>query len=180
MLVVARDAVRAMTLFRLLEWAGHRATVADTARSALEMLGREPFELVLLDASMPDGFEMLRELRSNPKPGRLPVLLVAFQDEVDTLGPWIEMGADDVVTDPFVPVVVRARVNASLARKRLTDREAEHRKDMERMVEAVVAAHERTLDAASIDEIVRRCVPLGRLGRALRQIAAGREPRGSA
>ncbi|MGH2721316.1 MAG: response regulator [Actinomycetota bacterium] len=175
-LVVAADAVRGMALFRLLEWAGHRANVVDTARSALEMLEREPFELVLLDATLPDGFVVLRELRSDPRNGRLPVLLVALEDEGDTLGPWVELGADDVVTEPFVPALVRARVNACLVRKRLSDRDIEHRKDMERMVGAVVAAHQGALDEASFAAIVRRFDPLGRLGRAPRRIAAEQDP----
>lgn len=120
-LVVVEDAVRRMALFRLLEWAGHRATVVDSGRAALAMLHSEPFDLVLLDASMParDGYEVLRQVRVNPKLGHVPVLMIVSQGEVDAVGPWIEMGAADILTEPFVPVVVRARINVNLARKRL-------------------------------------------------------------
>lgn len=133
-LVVADDAVRRMALFRLLEWAGHRATVVDTGRAALAMLATEPFDLVLLDASMPerDACEILHQIRVDPKLGRLPLLVLA--SEAAEAGPWIEMGADDVLTEPFVPVVVRARINASLARKRLSQREVEPRGEIERIV----------------------------------------------
>jgi DNA-binding response OmpR family regulator len=172
-LVVVGDAVRGMALFRLLEWAGQRATVADTARAALAMLRTEPFDLVLLDVST-DGYEVLRELRSIPGLDQLPVLMVASQDEADAIGPWLEMGADDIVTEPFVPVVLRARVKASLARKRLADREVERRGEIGRIVEAVLAANEGTLEAGKIEAIARRWDPLGQLGQALRRIVAGR------
>jgi hypothetical protein len=66
-LVVMCDAVRRMALFRRVEWAGHRATVADTVRAALDMLATEPFDLVLLDASIapPESDELLVKLRSS-------------------------------------------------------------------------------------------------------------------
>ena len=54
-LVVVRDAVRRMSLFHLLEWAGHRATVVDSGRAILAMLRPEPFDLVLLYVSMAAG-----------------------------------------------------------------------------------------------------------------------------
>lgn len=177
-LVVADDAVRRMALFRLLEWAGHRATVVDTGRAALAMLATEPFDLVLLDASMPerDGYEILHQIRVDPQLGRLPVLMLASKSA--EAGPWIEMGADDVLTEPFVPVVVRARINATLARKRLSEREVEHRGDISRIVEAVLAAKAGTLGEEQIDAISRRCDPLGELRRALRQVAAQRDQNG--
>src|SRR5688572_27254451 len=101
-LVVVGDAVRRMALFRLLEWAGHRATVVDTARAALAMLRTEPFDLVILDIPT-GGYEVLREVRSTPGLGQLPVVVVASQGEADAVGPCLEMGADDIVVEPFVP-----------------------------------------------------------------------------
>jgi adenylate cyclase len=177
-LVVVEDAMRGMALFRLLEWAGHRATVVHSGRAALDLIDTEPFDLVFLDASMPEpeGFEVLRQIRVDSILGRLPVLLIVSAGEVGGVGPWIDMGADDVVTVPLVPVVVRARINASLARKHLADREVEHRDGIERIVEAVIAARDGTLDESRINAIVR-CDPLGRLRRALNQIAAEKADR---
>ena len=95
-LVVVDDAVRRMALFRLVEWAGHRATVADTGRAGLTMLHREPFHVVLLDVSIVerDGQDFLRQGTVNPQFGRVPVLMVASEGTLDTVRPWIEMGAD--------------------------------------------------------------------------------------
>jgi DNA-binding response OmpR family regulator len=81
--------------------------------------------------------------------------MIVSEGEVGGVGPWMDMGADDVVTVPFVPVVVRARINASLTRKHLADREIEHRDEIERIVEAVVAARDGTLDESRINAIVR-------------------------
>jgi DNA-binding response OmpR family regulator len=177
-LVVVEDAMRGMALFRLLEWAGHRATVVHSGRAALDLIDTEPFDLVLLDASMPEpeGFEVLRQIRVDSILGRLPVLLIVSEGDLGGVGPWIDMGADDVVTVPLVPVVVRARINASLTRKHLADREVEHRDGIERIVEAIIAARDGTLDESRINAIVR-CDPLGRLRRALNQIAAEKADR---
>jgi PleD family two-component response regulator len=171
-LVVMQDAMRGMALFRLLEWAGHRATVVHSGRAALDLIDTD-FDLVLLDASMPEpeGFEVLRRIRVDSRLSRLPVLMIVSEGEQSGVGPWIDRGADDVLTVPLVPVVARARISASLARKHLADREVEHRDEIGRIVEAVVAARDGTLDESRINAIVR-CDPLGRLRRALNQIAA--------
>ena len=172
-LVVVEDVTRGMALFRLLEWAGHRATVVDTGEEAVAMLRSEPFDLVLLDASMPekDVSEVLRGRRVHPRLKRVPVLMVIPEADVDAVGPWIDMGADDVVTEPLVPVLARARISASLARKRLADRDVEHRGEIRRIVEAVIAARDGTIDGHRITAIAR-CDPPGRLAQALRQTAA--------
>lgn len=173
-LVVAEDATRRMALFHLLEWAGHRATVAGTAREALTLLEAEPFDLVLLDAMAGSGAgEVLRRISADPGPGSAPVLMVVPEVELETVGSWLAMGADDVVTEPLVAVVVRARVNTTLARKRLADRVVEHHRVIGRIVEAVVAARDGTLEGSCLTAIAR-CDPRGRLGPALRQIAAER------
>ena len=121
------DAERRMTLFRLLEWAGHRATVVDTPRGMLEMLETEPFDLVLLDASPAlDGYDVLRHIRMDPKLYGLPVLMVASQGGAGDVA-WIDTGADGILAEPFVPGVVQAQVDASIARKRLPGREVQDR-----------------------------------------------------
>jgi PleD family two-component response regulator len=131
-LVVVEDVTRGMALFRLLEWAGHRATVVDTGDEALAMLRAEPFDLVLLDASMPekDVSKVLRGRRVDPRLERVPVLMIISEGVVDAVGRWIDMGADDVVTEPLVPVLARARISTSLARKRLADRDVEHQREI--------------------------------------------------
>ena len=77
MLVVAGGAVRRMALFRLLEWEGLRATVADDTHAAVVMLRTEPFDLVLIDSSPRfDPAAMLTEIRADPVLRRLPVLVL--------------------------------------------------------------------------------------------------------
>ena len=65
----------AVTILRLL---GHQAESAYTGQEAVEVLGRYPAEVVLLDLSMPDmdGFETLRRLRALP--GRANIFAVAM------------------------------------------------------------------------------------------------------
>lgn len=128
---------------------------------------------MLLDASIgePDGYEVLRKVRSDPEGGRVPLLIVAWEGDVDSVVPWIERGADDILTQPFMPILVRARINASLARKRLSDRYTEHRAEIERIIDAVVAASHGTFDE-NTNASINRIDPVGRLDCALRKIAA--------
>jgi DNA-binding response OmpR family regulator len=127
MLVVAGDAVRRMTLFRLLEREGHRATVADDGGAALAMLRAEPFDMVVLDVtnSLPDAASVLRQIRADPTLRNLPVLVTCMKRDTAAGIRCVEMGADDVLAEPFDSVLLRARIDLGLAQKRLADRETQ-------------------------------------------------------
>lgn len=89
---------------------------AQDGETALKMIGRERFDLIVLDINLPgmDGFETLREIR---KFGSMPVIIVsARQEDVDMIMGFAT-GADDYVTKPFSPSVLIARIRAHLRRK---------------------------------------------------------------
>ena len=85
------------------------------------------FDLILLDVVMPsmDGYDMLRYLKADPGLSRIPVVMVSALDDISSVVRCLELGAEDYITKPFDPVLLRARMNASLAKKRLSD--VEHR-----------------------------------------------------
>jgi class 3 adenylate cyclase len=62
----------------------------------------------------------------------IPVIVISALDEMDSLVRCIEMGATDYLTKPFDPVLLRARMNASLASKRLRDIEQAHMREIQR------------------------------------------------
>jgi class 3 adenylate cyclase len=99
--------------------------LAETGRQALRMARRYSFDLILLDIMMPemDGIMVLAELRNDPKLRRLPVVMITAVDDIESVVRCIELGADDYLMKPFNPVLLRARVNALLERKRLQDNE---------------------------------------------------------
>ncbi len=98
-----------------LEADGYRVLEAATGEQALDLLRRDPADLVLLDVMLPgiDGLEVLRRLRTTSQVA--VILVTARAEEVDTLI-GLAVGADDYVTKPFSPREVTARVGAVLRR----------------------------------------------------------------
>jgi adenylate cyclase len=112
-------------LSRRLSRDGHLVTMANDGHSALELLGTAEFDLVLLDLMMPDinGFDVLRRLKEDPAMRHIPVIMISALDEIDSIVRCIEAGAEDYIAKPFDPVLLAARIDATLERKRLRDRE---------------------------------------------------------
>lgn len=112
-------------LSRRLSRDGHAVSMANDGHSALELLGKTEFDLVLLDLMMPDinGFDVLRRLKDDPALRHIPVIMISALDEIDSIVRCIEAGAEDYIPKPFDPVLLAARIDASLDRKRLRDRE---------------------------------------------------------
>ena len=69
------------------------------------------------------GYEVLEQLKCDPRHSDIPVLMISALDEIDSAVRCIEAGAEDYLAKPFDPVLLRARVNACLEKKRLRDRE---------------------------------------------------------
>lgn len=101
---------------RRLEHSGFRVVTAASGPEALELLARDPVDLVLLDIMMPGmtGFEVLKTVRLTRSPAALPVIMVtAKTDSVDVVEA-LSLGANDYVTKPVDYPVALARVRAHL------------------------------------------------------------------
>jgi adenylate cyclase len=68
-----------------------------------------------------DGFGVLGEVLQDQQLREIPVIVTSASDELDRVVKCVEMGAEDYLTKPVSPVLLRARVNASLEKKRLRD-----------------------------------------------------------
>jgi class 3 adenylate cyclase len=125
LLVVDDDAINREMMARRLQRSGYTTTMAENGRVALDLLKQRDFDLVLLDIIMPelDGFHTLEFIKADPKLRYLPVIMLTALDEVDSTVRCIEAGAEDYVPKPFNPVILHARINASLEKKRLRDQE---------------------------------------------------------
>jgi adenylate cyclase len=115
-------------LVRLLEDIGHRADEAGDGRAALDRLrdpDAEPIDLVLLDIVMPemDGHATLTALKADESLRDLPVIVISSVDELDSVVRCIRSGAADYLPKTVDPEILRARIEASLAQKRLRDNE---------------------------------------------------------
>jgi class 3 adenylate cyclase len=125
LLVVDDDSMNREMLARRLQRSGFNITTAENGRIALELLKQRAFDLVLLDIIMPElnGFHTLEFIKADPKLRHLPVIMLTALDEVDSTVRCIEAGAEDYVPKPFNTIILHARINASLEKKRLRDQE---------------------------------------------------------
>ena len=123
LLVVDDNKVNRLLLARTLELQGHRVALAENGRRALDMLRSEPFDLMLLDIEMPelDGFGVLALLADDPALREVPVIVTSSLEGVAQVVRCIELGADDYLHKPVNPVLLRARIDSSLEKKRLRD-----------------------------------------------------------
>ena len=101
-------------------------TNIETARDGEEAIARlkaSAFDLVLLDVMMPkvDGFEVLSWLRDQTRLRDLPVIMISALTEMSSVARCIELGAIDYLLKPFNPVLLKARLGATLEKKRLRD-----------------------------------------------------------
>jgi adenylate cyclase len=120
-LVVDDDPLNRAILRRGLEREGHGVATAEDGLEALMAMRAGEVDLVLLDIVMPrmDGFGVLDEMKSDPALRDIPVIMISAVDDHESVIRCIEAGAEDHLPKPFDPVLLRARINAGLARKRL-------------------------------------------------------------
>ncbi len=117
---------------------GYEPTLAENGRIALELLDKQPFDCILLDILMPelDGYKTLEKIKGNSGHKHLPVIMISALDEMDSVISCLSNGADDYLTKPFNPVLLKARLESSLSKKQLHDREMEYQKELEKEVAA--------------------------------------------
>jgi adenylate cyclase len=160
-LVVDDNAVNRATLTMGLGRDGHRVTTADNGREALDLLESAPFDAVLLDIVMPelDGYAVLERMKADERLRGIPVIVITAVDDLASAVRCIEIGADDYLTKPFDPVLLRARINASLVKKRLHDLERQHADETARLNERLTARVEEQMAELVRTGQLRRFLP---------------------
>ncbi len=123
LLIVEDNKVNRLLLSRSVETHGHHVTQVENGRAALQILRREPFDLLLLDIEMPemDGFAVLEEMTADMDLQDLPVIVTSSVEGLDNIVRCIGLGAEDYLPKPVNPVLLKARIDASLEKKRLRD-----------------------------------------------------------
>ena len=156
---------------------GYAVDLAEDGATAVAMLQAGNFDAVLLDIVMPevDGFDVLRQLQADPRLRDIPVIVVSsLDDERDSVVKALELGAQDFLPKDFDPVILRARLDTSVARKRFRDREREYFGRIEKLTEAA-----KTLESGHfspedlrIGDLAALNDPLGRLAAVFQGMAA--------
>ena len=140
-------------LTRRFQRRGFDVVEAECGLTAIELIDKESFDLVLLDVMMPgmDGIETLKRIRSRNSASELPVIMVTAKSESTNIVDALELGANDYVTKPVDFAVALARVNTQISRKRAVERVAlaneELRKVNEGLERRVEERTSRLIDA---------------------------------
>ena len=108
-----RDIVNALKIYLTPE--GYRLFEAFTGLEALEVLLQEDIHLVLLDIMMPgmDGITAAAKIREF---SNVPIIFLTAKSETEDMVLGLNVGGDDYITKPFVPLEVLARVRSQLRR----------------------------------------------------------------
>ncbi len=172
-LVVDDNKINRMLLTRALAEQGHTTATAENGQQALAMLHEASFDVVLLDILMPelDGYETLAQIKRDSALRHIPVIMISAVDEMDSVIRCIDMGATDYLPKPFNAALLQARLNASLASKRLRDLELEYLEQVGYVAEAAAAVETSAFKAESLDKVAARADALGRLARVFQRMA---------
>jgi sigma-B regulation protein RsbU (phosphoserine phosphatase) len=140
LLVVDDNEDNRYTLTRRLYREGYvNLTTASSGREALRELGAKTFDLVLLDVMMPDmnGYEVLEHIKASPVWREIPIIMISALSEIESVIRCVELGAEDYLNKPFNATLLKARLGASLEKKRLRD---EVRRNLQRLEDELDAA----------------------------------------
>jgi len=140
-LVVDDSRVNRLVLTRQLSVLGLEVLEAENGIEALDLVRAHAsaIDVVLLDVIMPelDGYDTLAAMKADDATRHIPVIIVSGVEELDSVVRCIELGATDYLTKPINPRVLEARLNASLAAKRLRDLELEHIEQQRMLTETI-------------------------------------------
>ena len=146
---------------------------ASNGQEALDQVQAEAPDLVLLDIMMPimDGFEVLSRLKASSSTRDIPVIIISANNDLQSIVRGVKQGAEDYLPKPFEPVLLQARIDASLTKKRFRDQEIEYLHQVELLTDAANAIEQSTYDAGMIELVTARTDALGELARVFRNMA---------
>ncbi len=172
-LVVDDDFFNRVVLSTSLKEEGYAVEMVEDGMQALELLAVRPFDVVLLDLLMPemDGYQVLEKMKASASLRNIPVIIVSSLDEMDSILRCIAMGATDYLPKPFDAQLLRARLSASLASKRLHDMELEYIEQVSHVTRAAAEVEAGAFELDSLDAVALREDSLGQLARVFQNMA---------
>jgi DNA-binding response OmpR family regulator len=111
------EEVKAISFTVRKQWPEAMLSVANSGRTALELIDSQNFDILLLALGLPDmdGMELLRRVRGFSD---IPVIIISMRRAVESIVKGLTIGADDYITKPFSPIDLTCRMGAVLRRAR--------------------------------------------------------------
>ena len=147
---------------------GYVADLAESGEAGLAAMRETDYDVVLLDIVMPgmNGFDVLRAIKADEQMRDVPVVVISsLEDERDSVVFAIELGAEDFLPKDFDPVLLRARLTASLTKKQYRDQEKEYLGRVERLTAAaqVIETGQFKPESLQLDDLRSHKDALGQL-----------------
>lgn len=168
-LIVDDNSINRKKLRFAVETLGYTGVTAQDGEMALDMLRAGSFDVVLLDLLMPrmDGFEVLGITKSDPALRDIPVIVVSdLEGEPESVSRAIQLGAEDFLPKGFDPIILNARLAASLNKKRYRDQELRYFARIDTLTDAAAEIEAGQFDDTDFEKLeaeARIEDPIGRL-----------------
>lgn len=171
-LIVDDEPFNVDTLEQELADLGYATVSAANGRAALAQVATTNPDLILLDIMMPemDGFEVLTQLKASESYRDIPVVVISALSDLGNVVKGIKLGAEDYLPKPFNEVLLQARIEAGLAKKRWRDQEVAYLQQVARLTAAAAAVEAEQFDPESLSELSARTDGLGQLTRLFQQM----------
>lgn len=148
---------------------GYDALTAEGGRDALAMLESGQFDAVLLDLLMPemDGFEVLQTAKADARLWDIPIIVVSdLEGEPESVSRAIQLGAEDFLPKGFDPIILNARLAASLRKKEFRDQELRYFQRINTLTDAAAEIEAGRFDENHLGQLTEEARiqdPIGRL-----------------
>jgi sigma-B regulation protein RsbU (phosphoserine phosphatase) len=122
-LVVDDNLFNRELLSRHLERQGHEVRAAGDGLAALELLRSEAFDVAIIDVMMPgmNGYQLLERMRAEEKLRGVHAIVISALEDTQIIARCIQLGAEDYLPREFEPVILKARIESCLEKKRMKE-----------------------------------------------------------
>ncbi|MEM9031148.1 MAG: response regulator [Pseudomonadota bacterium] len=169
LLIVDDNRLNRKKLRLAVETLGYTAMTAEDGAQALELLQHGKFDVMLLDLLMPrmDGFEVLSRAKGDPTLREIPVIVISdLEGEPESVSRAIKLGAEDFLPKGFDPIILNARLVASLRKKQFRDQELQYFQRINALTDAAAEIEAGQFDESNLgalDAETQIADPIGRL-----------------
>ena len=149
-LIVDDDPAGRQTLESILDEQGYQLEFAENGAQALQMIRKILPDVILLDVMMPgmDGFEVCRQVRSDPAIAEIPIIMLTALDDRRSFLNGLESGADDYLTKPYDRHELRARL-LGITRLNRYRKLQDDRTNIEQAHSQLLSAYDATIEGWS-------------------------------